>query len=207
MGTFDRRMEIGVTLLLSVSAIGTSWAGYQATLWSGDQIEFSYDAQSIRSRATRATTKAGLQRTVDVSLFTSWLESYARGDTVYARFIERRFRPEFSRAFEAWLATKPARNPGAPLTPFTMAEYHLLADDSAQILDRLADSMATMGVAANHHGDAYVLDAVLFATAMVFGGAAQAESNRRSMRLILIGLATLMCLVALARIAMSPSAL
>jgi hypothetical protein len=207
MGTFERRMEIGVTVLLSVSAIGTSWAGYQATLWSGNQIELSYDAQSIRTRATRATTKAGLQRTVDVSLFTSWLESYARRDTVYTQFIRHRFRPEFSRAFEAWLATKPAQNPSAPLTPFTMAEYHLLADDSALMLDRLADSTATLGVAANRHGDAYVLDAVLFATAMVFGGAAQAENNRRTMRLLLIGFATVMCVVGLVRIATAPSAL
>jgi hypothetical protein len=207
MSTFDRRMEIGVTILLSVSALGTSWAGYQATLWSGDQIELSYDAQSIRSRATRATTKAGLQRTVDVALFTSWLESYARHDTIYAKFLERRFRPEFSVAFEAWLATKPAKNPHASLTPFALPQYHLLADDSALFLDRLADRTATLGVAANRHGDAYVLDAVLFATAMVFGGAAQQDSNRRTMRLILVGFATMMCLFGLVRIAISPSAL
>ena len=207
MGTFNRRMEIGVTILLSVSALGTSWAGYQASLWSGNQIELSYDASAIRTRATRASTKAGLERTVDVALFTSWLEAYARHDTVYAKFLQRRFRREFIPAFDAWIATKPALTPNAPLTPFAMPEYHLVADDSALQLDRLADKAADLGVAANRHGDAYVLDAVLFATAMVFGGAAQQESNRRSMRLILIGLSTFMCLVGLMRIAMSPSAL
>ncbi|HEY7396648.1 MAG TPA: hypothetical protein VH559_17455 [Gemmatimonadaceae bacterium] len=207
MGTFERRMEIGVTVLLSVSAIGTSWAGYQATLWSGNQIEFASDAQSIRARATRATTKAGLQRTVDVSLFTSWLESYARHDTVYTQFIRHRFRPEFSLAFEAWLATKPAQNPNAPLTPFAMQQYHLLADDSALLLDRLADSTATLGVAANQNSDAYVLGAVLFATAMVFGGAARAESTSGRMQLILIALSTMMCVMGLVRLATSPTTL
>ena len=207
MGTFHRRMEIGATILLSVSALGTSWAGYQASLWSGNQIELSYDASAIRTRATRATTKAGLERTVDVALFTSWLEAYARHDTVYAPFLRRRFRREFIPAFEAWIATKPAKTPNAPLTPFAMPQYHLLADDSALFLDRLADTTANLGVAANRRGDAYVLDAVLFATAMVFGGAAQQESNRKSVRLMLIGFSTLMCLVALVRIAMSPSAL
>jgi len=200
-------MEIGVTILLSVSAIGTSWAGYQATLWSGNQIQLSYDAQAMRTRATRAATKAGLQRTVDVSLFTSWLESYARHDTVYTRFIRQRFRPEFSRAFEAWIATRPAHNPSAPLTPFTMLEYHLLADDSAHMLDHLADSTATLGVAANGHGDAYVFAAVLFATSMVFGSVARGENNTRTMRLVLIALATVMCLMGLARLAITPAAL
>ena len=207
MGTFDRRMEIGATILLSVSALGTSWAGYQASLWSGNQIELSYDASAIRTRATRATTTAGLERMVDVGLFTSWLEAYARHDTLYAKFLERRFRREFIPAFDAWIATKPAKTPNAPLTPFAMPEYHLAADDSALQLDRLADRTANLGVAANRHGDAYVLDAVLFATAMVFGSASQQDSNRKSMRLILIGLSTLMCLVALVRIAISPSAL
>ena len=207
MGTFHRRMEVGATILLSVSALGTSWAGYQASLWSGSQIELSYDASAIRTRATRAATKAGLERTVDVALFMSWLEAYARHDTVYAEFLEHRFRREFIPAFEAWMATKPAKTPNAPLTPFAMPQYRLVADDSALQLDRLADKAADLGVAANRNGDAYVLDAVLFATAMVFGGAAQQESNRKSMRLILIGLSTLMCLVALVRIALSPSAL
>jgi len=207
MGTFHRRMEIGATVLLSVSAIGTSWAGFQASLWSGNQIELSYDASAIRTRATRATTKAGLERTVDVALFTSWLEASARHDTVHAKFLERRFRREFIPAFDAWIATRPAKTPNAPLTPFAMPQYHLLADDSALFLDRLADTTANLGVAANRRGDAYVLDAVLFATAMVFGGAAQQESNRKSVRLMLIGFSTLMCLVALVRIAMSPSAL
>jgi len=207
MGTFDRRMEIGATILLSVSALGTSWAGYQASLWNGSQIELSYDAQAIRTRATRATTKAGLQRTVDVALFTSWLEAYARHDTVYATFLERRFRREFIPAFDAWRATKPAHNPNAPLTPFVMPEYHLFADDSALELDRLADNSGTLGVAANRHSDAYVLDAVLFATAMVFGGVAQQESNRKTTRLTLIGLAGLMCVFGLVRLVMSPAAL
>jgi hypothetical protein len=207
MGTFHRRMEIGATILLSVSALGTSWAGYQASLWSGNQIELSYDAAAIRTRATRATTKAGLQRTVDVALFTSWLEAYARHDTVYVTFLQQRFRPEFVPAFEAWIATKPAQTPNAPLTPFAMPEYHLVADDSALQLDRLADKTANLGVAANRHGDAYVLSAVLFATAMVFGSVAQQESNRKSMRVMLVGLSTLMCLVALVRIVMAPSAL
>lgn len=207
MGTFDRRMEIGATLLLSVSALGTSWAGYQASLWSGNQIELSYDASAIRTRATRANTKAGLERSVDVALFTSWLEAYARNDTLYATFLQRRFRREFIPAFEAWIATKPGKTPNAPLTPFAMPEYRLVADDSALQLDRLADRAANLGIEANRRGDAYVLDAVLFATAMVFGGAAQQESNRKSMRLILIGLSAFMCLVGLVRIAISPSAL
>lgn len=207
MGTFHRRMEIGATLLLSVSALGTSWAGYQASLWSGNQIELSYDASAIRTRATRATTKAGLERSVDVALFTSWLEAYARNDTLYAAFLRRRFRREFIPAFEAWIATKPAKTPNAPLTPFAMPEYRLVADDSALQLDRLADTAANLGIQANRRSDAYVLDAVLFATAMVFGGAAQQESNRKSMRLILIGFSAFMCLLGLVRIALSPPAL
>jgi hypothetical protein len=201
---FDRRLEIAATILLALSAIGTSWAGYQASLWNGNETEYTNAAMTLRTRATRATTHGALMRIVDVSLFTSWLEAYARRDTLMTLALRDRFRREFRPAFEAWIQTNPGRSANAPRTPFAMSEYHIAAFDSAAAFDRSADSLLAGALAANRESDHFVLYAVLFATAMVFGGIAQQQQSGRSVRLVLLGIAILMCGIGIVRLATTP---
>jgi hypothetical protein len=204
VSAFDRRLEIAATILLALSAIGTSWAGYQASLWNGNETEYTNAAMTMRTRATRATTGGSLMRIVDVSLFTSWLEAYARRDTLLAIALRERFRREFKPAFEAWLETNPGKSTNAPRTPFGMPEYHIAAFDSAAHFDRAADSLLSAALRANRQGDRLVLYAVLFATAMVFGGIAQQQQSTRSIRLILFGIAILMCCIGMAQLVTTP---
>ena len=202
---WDRRLDILATVLLSISALATSWAGYQASLWNGDQMTFVTESANSRTQATRAATRAGLTRTVDVDLFLTWLEAHARHDTALANVLQRRFRKEFVPAFDRWWASDPLRTPGVALTPFTLPEYQLAFDDTIHHFDRVADSLMVLSLDANRRSDAFVLDAVLFATAMVFGGVAQQQQQRRSMRLILLGLAGAMCAFGLVRLMTSQS--
>ena len=58
---------------------------------------------------------AGEVRDFDSSTFESWFAAYAVGNTTAMRLAEHRFRPDFKVAFDAWRATKPETNPGAPL--------------------------------------------------------------------------------------------
>ena len=80
---------------------------------------------------------------------------------------ERRFRPEFKLAFDAWLATNPAKNPGAPPGPTYMPQYRQPELSRAADLDRQADAAGTAGdhaagIADNYLRVSLVLAAVLF---------------------------------------------
>ena len=53
--------------------------------------------------------------------------------------------PEFKPAVDAWVATRPLKNPAAPPTPFAMPEYTLEARATADRLDAQAQAFAAAG--------------------------------------------------------------
>jgi len=174
-----RTIRYGMVILMSISALGTSWAGYQATVWSGDQSAFGGQSVAMRHRSTRASTAAGQFRTIDVLVFMNWLTAYGHGDSLLADFYEHRFRPEFKPAFRAWMATNPLHSPDAAPSPFALPEYRVALDDEALRAEAAADSLALKGAMANRLSDAYVLDAVILATVMFFATAAQQATDNR----------------------------
>ena len=182
---FERHTSLIATVLLSLSALATSWAGYQATKWSGDQMVMMTQSNALRAKSTLAASKAGQLRLVDVGVFTAWLDAYVHRDTVLATVFERRFRPEFKPAFSTWMASDPLHVPGAAPTPFVLPEYRLALSDSARLLERASDSVAALSITANHRSDLYVLNAVLFAAVMFFAQAVQ-QSARPGVRLLLL---------------------
>jgi hypothetical protein len=188
---------------MSVAALATSWAGYQASLFNGDQLAYGDSATALRTTATRNATRAGQERIVDLELFTSWLGAYARRDSVLSRFYQERFRPEFAPAFRTWVASRPLVNPGAARTPFALPEYRLASDADAQRLSRLADEASAASRHANMTSDAYVLTVVILATVMFFATASQRDTAS-VLRIGLIILAFLMCTAALYRLFTSP---
>jgi hypothetical protein len=200
-----RYINFAMAILLSLSALGTSWAGYQATLWSGDQSVFGGQSIAMRHKSTRASTAAGQLRTVDVLVFMNWLAAYGRGDTVLAEFYERRFRAEFRPAFRAWVASRPLRSPDAAPTPFALPEYELSDDDDAVRFEAAADSLALKGAMANRMSDAYVLDAVILATVMFFASAAQQATDNR-LRVMLGIIAVVICGTGILRFIVLPRA-
>ena len=66
------------------------------------------------------------------------MDAYALDQTMLADFYYARFRDEFEPAVKAWVATKPLKNPDAPLTPFAMPEYKLAAREEAERQDEIA---------------------------------------------------------------------
>ncbi len=193
------RLELFGTVLLSVAALATSWAGFQATLWSGDQMVYANESIALRSKSTRASTRAGQLVTIDVGLFNSWMTEQFRGDSGLRRFLEQRFRPEFKVAFDDWLRSNPLHSPTAAPTPFVLPSYHVSAADSANIYEARADSAEQLSAHANTTGDAYVLTAVILATVMFFAGTAQQTEGQR-LRWFLLGLAALACAGAVVRL-------
>lgn len=164
------RVELVATVLLACAAVATAWSSYQATRWNGEQTKASARTNAIRIEAARAQGLAEAQTQVDVATFTQWVDAYARKEEVLTDFYFKRFRAEFKPAVEAWLATRPLRNPGAPLTPFAMPQYRLAATAEAEQLDAEAEESSAVVRRNIQRASNYVLAVVLFAVSLFFAG-------------------------------------
>jgi hypothetical protein len=163
-------VEVAATILLALAAVATAWSSYQATRWNGEQAKTSGSVNKTRIEAARASDLANAQQQVDVATFMQWVDSYARGETKLVNFYRERFREEFRPAFNAWVATKPLKTEGAPLTPFAMPQYRLAAKAEADLLDQRAEELSAQVRLNIQRASNYVLGVVLFAVALFFAG-------------------------------------
>lgn len=166
----EERLDLIATILLALATVATAWSGYQASRWNGEQAKAASRTTGIRILAARAQGLAQAQTQVDVATFSSWVDAYAHRDTELADFYFKRFRQEFKPAVEAWIATKPLKNPRAPLTPFAMPQYRLAAQTEAQRLDAQSARSAADVQRYIQRSTNYVFAAVLFAMTLFFAG-------------------------------------
>ena len=180
-----QRLELLATVLLAVAAVATAWCSYQATRWNGEQAKAAATTNRIRIEAARAQGLAESQSQIDVATFVQWVDAYARDETELADFYFERFRPEFKPAVDAWIATRPRRNPNAPLSPFAMPQYRLAAQAEVDRLDAEAEA-ASAGVRRDiQRASNYVLGVVLFAVALFLAGMSAKLRNRRLQTVLL----------------------
>jgi hypothetical protein len=166
----DRRLELLATVLLALAAVATAWSSYQSSRWHGKQAQAQSASIAARVESAKAGDVANRQVQIDVGLFTQWVDAYATGETKLADFYRRRFREEFEPAFEAWIATRPLRNPQAPLSPFAMPEYELASTKEAERLEGVATAASHDVRVDIQRADNYVLGVVLFAVSLFFAG-------------------------------------
>jgi hypothetical protein len=107
------------------------------------------------------------------------VDAYAHEETQLTDFYFKRFRKEFRPAVDAWLATRPLKNPNAPLTPFAMPQYKLAATAEAKRLDAEAEVSAATVRRNIQHSSNYVLGVVLFSVALFFAGMSTKLSDTR----------------------------
>jgi hypothetical protein len=172
-------------VLLALATVATAWSGYQASRWNGEQAKAFSRANAARIESTRASGLADAQTQIDVATFTQWVDAYAQEQTELADFYFKRFRMEFKPAVDAWIATRPLRNPDAPLTPFAMPQYELAARQEAMRLERQADELSAEARANVQRATNYVLGVVLFAAALFFAGMS-AKLRTRRLRVVLL---------------------
>lgn len=180
----ERRLELAATALLAMAAVATAWASYQSSRWHGKQAEAQSASIAARVESSKAADVANRQAQIDVAMFTQWVDAYATSETELADFYRKRFRDEFEPAFEAWVATKPLRNPSAPLSPFAMPQYQLAATKEAERQE--AATAASHEVRIDiQRADNYVLAVVLFASSLFFAGISTKLHAQRSQVAIL----------------------
>jgi hypothetical protein len=198
------RLSGWAAVLMSLAALATSWASYQASLWSGEQAEHAAISAAHRSKSTRASNRAGELRLIDIGTFAHWMTATAAHDSALADFISARFRHEFKPAFEGWIASRPRTSPDAASSPFVLPSYRLADDAVADSLDRAADRASAESQRANRISDGYVLSAVIMATVLFFAGAEQGGVHRLRIAMLLI--ATGMFVMGVIRLLESPRA-
>ena len=186
----DTRLDLGAAVLLALCAVATAWSSYQATRWNGEATKASGRTSGLRIQAARAQGLAESQTQVDVATFTQWVDAYAHRDRRLTAFYFARFREEFKPAVEAWIASRPLKNPEAPLTPFATPQYRLAARAESERLETKAAAEAATAGRNIQHATNYVLGVVLFSSALFFAGMGSKLPVAR-LRLLMVGLAGL----------------
>jgi len=166
----DHLFEIVAAIVLGVATVAAAWSGYQAALWGGVQSADYVRASGYRVESTKASTASGQDRLFDSQVFSQWLNAYETGNATLAHIYERRFRPEFTVAWNAWMATDPFTNPSAPPGPLYMPQYVSASGQQAVALDAQADAMVAAGEGARSTSDHYVFYTVIFALTLFLAG-------------------------------------
>src|SRR5204862_4487628 len=124
----ERVLEFCAALLMAFATVSIAWSGYQAARWSGVQARAYALAARSRAAENRLSTLAGQERLQDLLNFNRWLEvttDPTPSNQATADLYQRRFRPEFVHAFQAWLAQDARHNPNAVASPLLMPKYQL----------------------------------------------------------------------------------
>lgn len=196
-------LEIVEAIVLALVAVTTAWSGYQAALWDGRQDELYEQSTKLRVQAQGLQASGGQERIYDASAVVEWMKAEAGGQHKLAQLFERRFRPEFRVAFEAWKKTDPLNNPNAPPGPLMMPEYHNAKSEASAKLGDEASKFFEQGAKAREISDRYVRATVLLATVLLLTAISQ-RFRTEAVRIGLAVLAALLVCIPLWRIIMLP---
>ena len=166
----DRRLSIVEAVLLSFVTVLAAYSGYAAAKWGTESSVTLATAAAQRTKANRADTEAIVTRTLDSASFNAWFTAFTAGNADAERLAERRMRPGYRPAFDAWQATDPEHNPSAPPGPAYMPEYVVPQDAVAKAYDAKANRSFAEGAAAGRTADKYIRATVFLATVLFLVG-------------------------------------
>ncbi len=164
---------IAEAILLSIVAIATAWSGYQAAKWDALSARKYAQVGRITVLSQEKSTLAGQDRLYDIATFNGWVAAKTAGNAKLVDFYERRFRPEYKAAFDAWQKLDPFNNPAAPAGPIFMPEYtNANTQESAKLAEQ-AKVFFEAGADARETGDRYVKVTVFLATVLLLTALSQ----------------------------------
>jgi hypothetical protein len=165
-----RRVSIIEAILLSIVALTAAWSGFAAAKWSTESRVRLAEASTKRSEANRANLQAMSLRNFDSSTFEAWFTAFTVGNKQAMALAERRFRPQFRVAFDAWRARHPEHNPNAPKGPTYMPQYQQPGLQEGRALDEQATKAFADGADAGETSDEYVRVTVFLASVLFLVG-------------------------------------
>ena len=204
-GHDDSRISIVEAILLAMVALLAAWSGYAAAQWSTESRLELARSSTNRTEASQAELRAMESRNFDASTFNTWFTAYVADDQEAMSLAERRFRPEFEVAFDAWLAVDPATNPDAPPGPTYMPEYEQPDQELAAQKTETADHLYEEGSQSAVTADDYVRITVLLASVLfIVGISGQFRIRRARHGLVAVGAVIVTYAVVLLIIAPKP---
>lgn len=196
-------LEAASAIIMSIAALASSWATFQAGLWDGEQAAHYSRANAIRIEASRASLEGDALAGVEIQMFTAWLEAKVSHKDQLADFYEARFPPHMQPAFRHWLQDNPLENLTAPPTPFGARGYSRPGLAQSQALNSQAEKTFQQGQYANAVSDSLQQSATILALALFFGGIGQVFQGRAA-RVGLLTVAGLALIVGLLRLLSLP---
>ena len=180
----QRVVDTTATVILSIAAVGTAWATFQASQWSGRENDSLSASSASRSKAIQATSQAARTEQLDTTIWLQWLAAFRAGDTAQAKFLRERFRPGLLKAHNFWVAKAVVAPDGklisAPAgTPFTEPQYSVPDASRADSLTEEAEQQLATSQDASSRSTRYVLIAVVLALVLFFAGIATKFRNPR----------------------------
>ena len=204
-GHDDSRISIIEAILLASVALLAAWSGFAAAQWSTESRLELARSSTNRTEASQAELRAMEARNFDASTFNTWFTAYVADDAESMAVAERRFRPEFKVAFDAWLAENPATNPDAPPGPTYMPEYEQPDQELSEEKTHTADELYEEGSHSAVTADDYVRITVLLASVLfIVGISGQFRIRRARHGLVVVGGAILAYSVVLLIMAPKP---
>lgn len=166
----DRVISILEAVVLSFVAVLAAYSGYAAAKWGTESSISLAKASTLRSKASRADLEATAVRTADSASFNAWFTAFLAHDVAAEHLAERRLRPGYRVAFNAWLATDPIHNPNAPPGPAYMPQYVIPQETAGKLYDAKADQAFSNAETAGGNSDKYVRDTIFLATVLFLVG-------------------------------------
>lgn len=200
LGRHLPHIEIVSAAVLAIGGLLTTWAGYQSALWNGAQQSRYTEFGAYRQQAAQQQLQVNQERTVDVMLFSAWMNARASEEWSLARFYRERFPPQLKTAFDDW--EKLRRRDGAPASPFAMPQYRR-ADPQAASMEAGAAAAYAKGQEANGIADKFSQGNVMLAMAMFFAGISQ-TFRISPLRIVLVGFAIATCALGVLRVLSLP---
>jgi hypothetical protein len=199
----NRTISIIEAILLSIVALMAAWSGFAAAKWSTESRVRLADASTERSKANRANLQAMSLRNFDSTTFEAWFAAFTIGNKEAQVIAERRFRPPFRVAFDAWRATHPETNPHAPKGPTYMPQYTQPGLEQGKELDRHASEDFAAGSDAGQTSDDYVRVTVFLASVLFLVGIST-QFAVRGVRYALVGVGAAMLILSLVQLTQIP---
>lgn len=202
-GSHSTRITVVEAIVLSAVAIITAWSGYSAAKWATDSSLELAKASAMHTKASRAYEESLIIRAGDATTFNAWFGAYVTGRKQAIAVAERRFRPQFKVAFDAWLKTDPFTNRHAPPGPEAMPEYHPTGEAESVRLDASADHEYKVGEHSAGVGDDYVRTTVILASVLFLIGISS-HFPVRAARIALISVGVGLLVFAVVLVALLP---
>lgn len=199
----ERWVEPVTALLMALSTLWTAWCSYESATWTRRANRLMNDFSALERRAGILTLKGTEDSIIHVAMFMQVLAAQQAGNEQLVNFYVQRFPQDVRKAFDAWMAQKPFENPKAAPHPFVPELYEMRGSrEAAELSKKAADSLQESRNAGTVSGQ-YLANTVLFAAVLFFANAAGKFEQRR-VRLVTMAFASLVFLVAVARMLSLP---